>query len=244
MKKIVSFSTIPSRIEKMEEVIASICYQSLMPDEIILWIPKYYSRLEDSIKAIPDYFNKYPVTIKESPEDYGPFTKLRPSLDYCDDNDIIVTCDDDIIYPHKWFENLVTFSNKFPDNAICYRARRLKQKGKRLNYNRSELVFGSGDKEYDFVDLITGTRGALYKKRFFTDYIYTNDYRKMFMVDDIWINGNLAMAGTKCIVIPNPGFKEDKTIEMELYNIDSLYQHNKDGLNNTNGLNFFKEYFK
>jgi hypothetical protein len=244
MKKIVSFSTIPLRIEKMEDVIASICNQSLMPDEIILWIPKYYSRLKDSIKKIPDYLNKYPVIIKESPEDYGPFTKLRPSLDYCDDNDIIVTCDDDILYPQKWFENLVTYSAKFPDNAICYRGRRLTKKRRRINYNRSEVVFGSGDKEYDFVDLITGTRGVLYKKRFFTDYMYTNDYKKMYMVDDIWINGNLAMAGTKSIVIPNPGFKEDETIEMELYNIDSLYEHNKDGSNNTNGLDFFKEYFK
>lgn len=244
MKKIVSFTTIPSRINKIEEVISTICNQSLIPDEIILWIPKHYTRLNDSVKSIPKYFDKYPIKIKECDEDYGPFTKLRPTLDYCNNDDIIVTCDDDILYPKKWFENLVKYSEKFPNYAICYRGRRLSKRGSRINYNRSEMVFGSSDKEFDFVDLVTGTRGVLYKKRFFTDYIYNNDYNKMFMVDDIWINGNLAKAGTKCIVIPDPGFNEEKTREIELYNIDSLYEHNKDGINNKNGLNLFKEYFK
>jgi hypothetical protein len=65
----------------------------------------------------------------------------------------------------------------------------------------------------------------------------------MYFVDDIWINGNLAKAGTTRIVIPDPGFPEKETLNLELYNIDSLYEFNEDGINNNHGISIFKEYF-
>ena len=243
MKKIISFTTLPSRIDKIEEIVSTLCKQTLQPDEIILWIPKFYIRLKTSVNTIPACLNNYPIDVKYCDTDFGPFTKLRPSLDYCGYDDIIVTCDDDIVYPENWFENLVNHSIKFPDYSIGYRGRKFKDKTD-LEYIKSDLIYGSGGKEYVFVDIITGTRGALYKKRFFTEYIYTDNYKKMFLVDDIWISGNLAKAGTKIIVIQNPGFNEKKTISVNLYNIDSLYESNQNGMNNNFGINFFKQYFE
>lgn len=240
--KIISFTTIPSRINKIESVIKSLCNQSMMADEIILWIPEYYTRLKSSIDSYPKFLNNYPVQIKHCKHDYGPFTKLRPSLDYCSEDDIIVTCDDDIIYPDKWFENLVNFSYSHPDYAIGYRGRKFINRNT-LDYNKSKLIFGNFSQDFERIDIITGTRGALYKKRFFTDYIYSEEHKDMFFVDDIWINGNLAKAGTTRIVIPDPGFPEKETLDLELYSIDSLYEFNEDGKNNNHGINVFKEYF-
>lgn len=243
MKKILSFTTLPSRIDKMEKIVRSLSNQSLMPDEIILWVPRRYERLNQIIEEVPGYFNHYPVEVKFCDVDYGPFTKLRPSLDYCNDDDIIVTCDDDTLYPKHWFKNLVEYSQKYPDKCIGYRGRVFDKKD-RLRYEKSKVYFGSGWRSHRRVDLVTGTWGVLYKKQFFDSYIYSDDFKKMFMVDDIWISGNLAKAGTERIIIKDPGFNKDNPSADGLYLIDSLWEENESAKNNSSAIGFFIENFK
>jgi hypothetical protein len=100
---IVSITTTPTRLSYLSSVIKSILQQTTKPDKIILNIPnkskksgKYYD-----IDLLKDYKNHPKILINRC-EDYGPITKLIPTL-YLDlsPDTLIVTVDDDIyLHPH------------------------------------------------------------------------------------------------------------------------------------------------
>lgn len=242
MKVVVSFTTIPNRISKIKPMVDSILNQTYEADEIVLWVDEDYKRVGGKMN-IPKFISDSKIRV-EYCEDIGPFTKLQYSLDeHWEDKDtIIVTADDDVYYPPTWLEGLVEASKKNPDIAIGYRGRNLLDKSARfLNYNHSQLFQGSPYPHHSKeVDIITGTWGALYKPKFFDEDIFGEDVtHENFFVDDIWINGNLAMNGVKRYVIPNVGVKPLDGI----HNIDSLWSINAGGKNNNVMLDHFKKYW-
>ena len=115
---IVSLTTIPPRFRLLNAVIESLVNQTLQPFKIELNIPKTYRN--------PRY-GKAPainidsiVDVYECPKDWGPATKLLPTLErYWTSNAIIVYVDDDRIYRSDLIEKLVAYSKKNPDNTIA-----------------------------------------------------------------------------------------------------------------------------
>ena len=72
-KLIISLTTIPSRINELDEVLDSLINQRLKADMIFINIPKQYKRFKQPIK-IPDSFHtKYKNTVKVHflDEDFG-----------------------------------------------------------------------------------------------------------------------------------------------------------------------------
>lgn len=241
MKKIIiSFTTLPNRIDKIEKTVNSLLSQSVTPDNIYLWVPKEFKRVKNKDFKIPNFITNSDIEIKYT-VDYGPFTKLRPTLEIENDPEtIIVTADDDVFYPPNWLENLLNASKLLPDSAIGYRGR-VFQNRKNLNYNHSNLYYGSYEKEYLKVDILTATWGALYKRKFFDEEIFDSSILKSsFFVDDIWINGNLAKKNIDRYVIPNINIKPITNVA----NIDSLWENNRNNNNNNNMIDFFKEYLR
>ncbi len=237
MKKIISFTTIPSRIHKIKPMVDSILNQSVKPDEIILWLPKTFKRsdLEKEIE-IPEYLKESQISIKYC-EDVGPFTKLYYSLkqEWDHKDTVIVTVDDDVFYPNKWLKTLIRASKKYPNKAIGFRGRILIDK---QDYKTSKLYFGSPFRKPLNVDIITGTWGALYKVGFFTEEIYNEQIlQSNFMVDDIWITGNLARNKVERIILKNVGVK----LFQEIHEIDGLWAIKKEGNDNNIMLKHFKD---
>lgn len=239
-KIIISFTTLPKRISKIKKTIDSLLNQSVKPNHIYLWLPKEFKRVKNQDITIPSFISNTPIEIKYT-IDYGPFTKLRPTLEIeKDPNTIIVTADDDVLYPPNWLENLLNASKLLPDSAIGYRGR-IFQNRKNLNYNQSNLYYGSYEKKYLKVDILTATWGALYKRRFFDKEIFDDNILKSsFFVDDIWINGNLAKKNIDRYIIPNINIQP----VVNVANIDSLWENNRNNNNNNNMINFFKDYLK
>ncbi|MCC1484902.1 hypothetical protein [Winogradskyella immobilis] len=236
MKVIISFTTIPSRIGKIQPMIDSICNQTLKPDSIILWLPKTYKRIKQQI-VIPDFIKDSPITIKIC-HDVGPFTKLYYSLkqEWNNKECLVVTVDDDVYYPPKFLKTLVKSAKKHPEKAIGFRGRVLKDK---LNYSDSDLFFGSPSRKPLNVDIITGTWGAVYRVKFFDEAIFNDDIIKSnFMVDDIWITGNLAKNNVERIIIKNIGIK----LINDIHDIDPLWEINKENDSNNKLLEYFKDY--
>lgn len=234
IKVIISFTTIPSRIGEIKPMVESICNQTYKPDTIILWLPKTYKRTQQEI-SIPDFIKNSPIEIKFC-DDVGPFTKLYYTLkqEWNNKECLVVTVDDDVYYPPKFLKNLLKYSKKNPDKAIGYRGRILKDK---LNYSSSDKYFGAPSRKPLKVDIITGTWGAVYRVKFFDENIFNDDIiRSNFMVDDIWITGNLAKNNIQRIIIKNIGIK----LINEIHNIDPLWKINKQSDNNNKLLEHFK----
>jgi hypothetical protein len=111
-KIVVSFTTSPTRINKCSQMIHSILDQTRKPDLFLLNIPEEFARTGESY-SVPKYIRKS-LTVNRIPIDYGPATKIVPTVMYltdrerCDKFDPkytrIIYLDDDIAYSKKMVE--------------------------------------------------------------------------------------------------------------------------------------------
>ena len=121
MKYVVSFTTSPTRIHKCQEMLESILKQSRTPDLILLNIPHVFKRTGKEY-VVPENVSQH-VCVNKIKIDYGPGTKIIPTIDFLKENGYdknntrIIYLDDDIKYPHhmiKTYEK--TIKNK--DNSV------------------------------------------------------------------------------------------------------------------------------
>lgn len=113
----VSLSTTPKRIGNLMPTLKSILNQTVSPDNIILCVPEYCSRLGQYFGSIPDYLHELEKTTQFKilrVEDYGPATKFLPTWRYINwkytgnrENHFLIWLDDDIEYANTLIEELV-----------------------------------------------------------------------------------------------------------------------------------------
>ena len=119
MKYVVSFTTSPTRIHKCKSMLDSLLNQTVKPDLIILNIPHVFARTSEEYKIPLDIEDN--VLVNRSDRDYGPGTKVIPTVKYLKDNNFnptetrITYLDDDIIYPLTMLETMKSMPN---DNSI------------------------------------------------------------------------------------------------------------------------------
>jgi|TARA_R110000744_G_scaffold374382_1_gene487139 hypothetical protein len=119
MKYVISFTTSPTRIHKVKSMLESLLNQTSKPELIILNIPKVFKRTGEGYD-VPDFI-KDNVIVNITDQDYGPGTKVIPTIKYLKDNNFnstetrIVYLDDDVIYPLTMIETMKTMTN---DNSI------------------------------------------------------------------------------------------------------------------------------
>ena len=122
MKFIVSFTTSPTHINKCGPMINSILDQTRKPDLFLLNIPEKFARTGE-FYVVPKYIRKS-LTVNRVDTDYGPATKILPSVMYLRDgtentkkydpeNTRIIYLDDDIAYPKRMIE---TYERMIPPN--------------------------------------------------------------------------------------------------------------------------------
>jgi len=240
-KIIISLTILPSRLKNSQKCIQSLLSQDTKPDAIYIWHPQNCRRDKTVVKEMPPYLQN-PLIHNLKVEDMGPITKILPSLkkEWNNKDTIIITADDDVIYPKNWVSGLVEASDKSPNSVFCYRGRNFRDKQNPL-YAHTNLVGGHRVKKNTEVDIVTGTWGALYKPQFFKEEFFDVDLSsKFFFVDDIWISGQLKKHGVKAYVThtPNPITPDENN------NVTSLWEINRVSDNNDYGIQYFKEYFK
>lgn len=198
---IVSLTTIPSRIQTLHKLRDCLIRQSLSPSAIEINIPyKYKNRNfgDIDIYSIPSEFSVFRC------DDFGPATKLIPTLTRYKNADVlIIYCDDDRIYDFQWIERLVNAAKLHPDSAICEESLSVGEIDKNFynpNFKKSaryrlqrylSLGLYKPCRYPDRSDVAEGFGGALIRPQFFE-----NDIRLIpdliWFVDDVWISGYLA----------------------------------------------------
>ena len=191
MTTIISITTIPDRIELIEECIKSLVQQEL---PVYLWAVEKIARSDTVLKRIPPFLGKLGVHV-EIVEDCGPITKLLPALSA--GFDVILTADDDCIYGPGWASGLIAWSKKIPRAAIGYRGRKLTGKG----YKKSCLLIKSKIRKAMPVDILTGVYGVLYRRVQFDAGIF-EEYKRWPMNDDLVISAHLKRRGIRRYVVP------------------------------------------
>lgn len=249
-KVIVTFTTIPERINHIDAMLKSILDQSVLPDKICLCIPKL-SRITNAAYPIPEWFKDVPLLeVIETEIDLGPITKLIPSWqkEGLDPETRIIIVDDDMLYPKGLIASLVSWSNRFPNMALGCSGVKVP-----FGFTPSQIIFNkidylnnlrytpSSSKGLISVDYLFGYAGMLLRSRFVTHSIldYTNAPKGAFFEDDLWIGGNLSREGIDRCVIPSPNDRlmpgsNKKTLETRALclvenvggdNMDVTFQH-------------------
>ena len=226
-KVIISLTTIPSRLPKIKP-----CLQSLIKQgyPVHLWIPRYFKRGKEKLPSnLPSFLNQINVNY-HIVEDFGSITKLLPALKL--DVDYIITADDDAIYGNEWASDLVSYAKQYPNTAICYRGRSVKNGQK---YNNTKLIYNVNQPTK--INLITGVWGAIYSPTFFKETIW-DEYLKWTLGDDLIISQHLQNNKIKMLTIPLRN--RINTSYDNVKNIDALWALNKKDKNDT-GINILKD---
>lgn len=151
--------------------IQSIYKQSYQPDIILVNISKTPYLKDSGFLVVPEWLNDKRLTINWV-KNIGSYRKLLPALEIAEEKDIVITCDDDVIYHHHWLINLIKTSEKNPNYIISGRARIIRKNvfGNYLNYSKWTQI----NKTAIHSDLLPiGVDGVLYKKSFLNlNFIY------------------------------------------------------------------------
>lgn len=196
----VTLTTLPSRIDRMQLTIKSLLRQSVRPAAIRINIP-YESRREGAPYTIPSWLSRLRSVTVVRCADYGPATKLIPTLlDSAPDARLLVVDDDRVYHPH-FVEQMTTLADAHPGSAVA--ASGWDAPGDRIDRPTTLLatllgrppapikctrVRGSRD-----VDIVQGLSGYVVQPRFFDlDAIvdYTQAPAAAFFVDDVWISAH------------------------------------------------------
>jgi hypothetical protein len=195
---VVSLTTIPRRLfDKTYLAIATLLNQKFPPDRIVLWISN-----ELKHKPLPSSFDRLVEAGLEIEycEDIGPHTKLIHALAAHPDS-IIVTADDDRLYPSNWLGELYASYQRAPANIHCQRAHLMHMIGQEKLAPYAEWKYlAPGVMGPSKMLFITGTSGVLYPPRSFSDEIFhVEAFRKLCPTnDDIWFTAMALLNGTLC----------------------------------------------
>ena len=167
----ISFTTTPSRINKIKNTIDSYLNQDYNNIKLYITIPKFSFKGEKYI--IPDWLEKYrqggKINIINVEKDEGPITKILGILRFIrDPNEIILIADDDLIYPKNWVSLMMYYFRKNPDKCISVTTEKFK--------------------EYKISPAYTGT---LIKRKFISNDIFNIPHVSCARGDDLWISYNL-----------------------------------------------------
>jgi len=185
MRLVVSFTTIPSRIDRIRPMVDSILAQTVKPDRLVLWLPTRCGK-ENVEYVIPNWMRSLSFEIANCGCDYGPATKLIPSLlSEPSPETRIVTLDDDVAYEKHALEELSLSSIGYPDRALGFMGCTSGP-----TYVHAESVTGFVD-----VDVLGGYRGVIYRRALFDGSIFrdlaTLMENGLFVCDDQLISWNL-----------------------------------------------------
>lgn len=125
---VVSLTSVPWRFEKLHAVLMSLLWQTVRPDKIVLWLSEFNQKGERIVDPdnLPENLRRMQrkgIEIKFA-EDIRSYRKLIPSLERFPDA-IIITVDDDTLYPVSWLENLLAAHEEQPRAVVCYRGTRI-----------------------------------------------------------------------------------------------------------------------
>lgn len=257
-----SLTTMPNQYDKTILTLKSLHNQTYKLDAIYLSLPEKSRRLQIEYPEVPDELNKLCTVVRCN--DMGPITKLLGGLlAEQNPNTLIISFDNDMVYPDTMVENLVKNHLKYPNSAIG-------SAGMLLRYGCPMCAITPNENNYLYniskfnvplegrvVDSIYGYPGALYVRKFFPENSELNDkFLKYALInnetllnDDIIISGYLSLNNIERRIFPNmPAVNfvlqngERKRTEAEIsYDMDKFFQRMNISIDTAKSVGMYQE---
>lgn len=202
----VSLTSTFSRLEILRYTLISLTNQNKKPHRIVVNLSEDGYLMDKGVDVLPEWFtsfNELGVQVNWV-ENTGSYRKLLPVISEATDNDLIVTCDDDVIYAPNWLAELINTSEEFPDYIVCGRARKpttnfFKKQQSYLHWS----VVTPGSKGEHLVPI--GIAGVVYRKKLIDcDFIMDKSFlQEAAKQDDLWFKIASKRKGTNIKVSLN-----------------------------------------
>lgn len=202
---VVSLTSFDKRIDNVYLTIESLFQQWVKADAIVLWL----SAEQFSDRKLPESLVRQQQRGLQVffVEDLGPYKKYFYAFDQFPDS-LILTVDDDTLYPPDMIDQLYRAHLRNPRYIHCHRAHKmaLDKNGKLLPYD-GWLSGWSEDADSEPSPLVfpTGVGGVLY----FPGSLHKDAFNKeKFMAlcpnaDDVWLKAMSLLKGTPCAKLPD-----------------------------------------
>ncbi len=199
---IVSLTTFSSRIQCVHKTIESLFNQTVKADRILLWVCEH-DFTPENIPELLKLQEKRGLEVLYCERDLGPYTKYHYTvLEYPDS--LIITADDDILYPVDFIEQLYKAHCNEPDIVHCHRAHKinLNAAGMPQLYKRWDL--NTSDTEASGTIFPTGVCGVIYFPGCFAPEV--SDVETFMTLcpksDDVWLKAMTHKNGVLSRKIP------------------------------------------
>lgn len=232
---VISLTTSPKRITKLDSTLQSLLRQTSQPDIIQINIPHIFKRTNQTFPSLDTLpFLDDPLIRVVRCEDVGPATKLLPTLmTERHPATIIIIVDDDTNYPQDMVLRMVEGMAKDPTYIQVGHCGDPLLANSEADFERDYgYPFGrpsAEHKELCCCQLLEGFGGVAYKRSFFNNQTYPlEDYLKValadsrcFRSDDLVISNYLTMVGYKGLYMnmrvwqQKHGFDEDALHKLE-----------------------------
>lgn len=239
-KVIVSLTSFPARINRVYIAIESILRQKNKPDMIILWLSREQFNTKESLPKNLLRLEKRGLTIEIVEGDLKSHKKYFYTLKKFPES-VMVTIDDDIIYPSNMISELLDLHRKYPNAVIARYATRICSKNNViLPYKTWLNYYYQNEPEYNIFFGSGG--GTLFPPYSLPEVTLNEDIftSLCFSADDVWLNAMCRINKIKvmktrhscCSILPI--LNKNKT-SLSIKNID-------DGLND-NQIDSIRKYF-
>ncbi|SEA69281.1 hypothetical protein [Psychroflexus halocasei] len=198
----VTLTTFPERINKLWIVIECLLRQTSTPDKILIWLSKeqFPNGFKNIPKSLMRYLNLNLIEIFFVDDDLRSHKKYYYAFQKFP-QDVLITIDDDIIYPSNIIFDLLNLHEHYPDTICCLRGWKVlhNEDGEIIPYKDWDKIsglFGPNLKIFH-----TSGGGTLYRTNFFSKEVLNNEVfmQHCFYADDVWLNIMAQLNKTKTV---------------------------------------------
>lgn len=201
---IVSLTTYPKRFDSLELCLRSLTLQNEKPDKIIVYLgsDSVGVALPDKIKAYERFGLEFRIDAEHNFRSHKKYYYAMKEFP----NAIVVTADDDIIYPENWLSSLLDSYKKYPNAISARRVHLIRREtdGTLKPYNCWIDQYRKL-KVPNHALIATGNAGILYPPKCLDERVFdANTFCEIcFEADDIWLKCMALLKGTKVVWVPN-----------------------------------------
>lgn len=203
-KLIVSLTSYPARIHTVGTVVEDLQKQTRKADEIILWLAQeQFPNLEEDLpNYLRNQMNKGWVTVRWC-DDLKSHKKYFYALQEYKD-DLVVTVDDDLLYPETMLENLYQCYLRHPNAVSTVRAHLMifTEDGTLMPYRdwiqETDVCLDQPSMQL----FATGGAGTLYPGGIFKQELFNKDAIRetCIMADDLWLKAMALLSDVPVVV--------------------------------------------
>ncbi|MEM6409458.1 MAG: hypothetical protein AAF700_13725 [Pseudomonadota bacterium] len=203
----ISLTSISSRLSTLPVTLASLLGQDYSNFTVNLYLSRDPYMLDEGVPELPqdivDLIDGSGGKLRcRYCENIGPYRKLIPYLyENWGLSRLVVTVDDDTIYPETWLQQMVDYYHDF-GCVIAFRGHEIRFRNSALAPYKNWMRSGIQDNPSPLL-LPTGKDGVLYNTAFFPIDVFNMREAKTLAptTDDLWFRWHLALNGIRAYII-------------------------------------------